>query len=50
MQTTYVVLRSIEEENLIADALLDENASGMLIHNRLFILQKGVSQVAKDQR
>ena len=38
VQATDVILRLLEEDQLVANTLLDENAAGMLVNNRLLVL------------
>lgn len=38
VQPRDVVLALLEEKKLITDALLDENAAGMLLHDGFFVL------------
>lgn len=38
MQLAGVILRVLEVEQLVADALLDEDAAGVLLHDRLLVL------------
>ena len=38
MQSADMILRLLEEEQLVPDALLDKDAAGMLVNDRLLIL------------
>lgn len=40
VQTTNVVLRFLEEEQLVADAFADEDAAGVLLDNGFLVLMR----------